>query len=158
MSWASLFPAPAGITRPRRDPAVDALPLPRICGDYPAPERLGDKAANPFPAPAGITLKFIDAIGAISALPRTCGDYPGQGVGLHTLHGSSPHLRGLPGVDLSLYASDELFPAPAGITLPNRILNALGNPLPRTCGDYPSPLRAWPRLPASSRTCGDYPP
>ncbi len=111
-----LVPAHAGVTRGPDGGSLSRHPRPRTCGGYPGQVGWDPEHTSLVPAHAGVTRSpGIRGRGSLSR-PRTCGGYPKPWYKRTWFIVSSPHMRGLPGLQDDRRCRHGLVPAHAGVT------------------------------------------
>ena len=90
-----------------------------------------------IPAPAGNTSNGPRANHWPAAHPRACGEHFACFPGPTSAGGSSPRLRGTPGVCSRHICRGRLIPAPAGNTTMGSLMPRPAPAHPRACGEHP---------------------
>ena len=121
---------------------------PRMRG-APCPDSNGRSPGRIIPADAGSTVLSIVLRLAQGDHPRGCGEHDWSDPTATVNNGSSPRMRGAPGVLLFLSCSYGIIPADAGSTSPVCAVLSAGQDHPRGCGEH-SPLKSFRLLAAGS--------
>ena len=107
---------------------------PRVRGKQPV-GRQGAAEGRLIPARAGKTCDAVRTHEALRAHPRACGENPQAEVWHEQPWGSSPRVRGKPGVQSPNFLHDRLIPARAGKTNTTTRAAPAGSAHPRACGE-----------------------
>ncbi len=100
--------------------------------------RLVCKPGRIIPARAGSTVWRVEALPNHSDHPRSCGEHPDAYAEFASLIGSSPLVRGAPGLDVCGRVRYGIIPARAGSTLRQRTWLLFRRDHPRSCGEHES--------------------
>ena len=151
-----IIPADAGNTcRPPFRP-VSAWDHPRGCGEHPAPPnkadgttgssprmrgtpmspRVGSWIERIIPADAGNTKGRTAGCRTRPDHPRGCGEHMMRRSGVSLIRGSSPRMRGTPGLAGVVNPYDRIIPADAGNTNGRRVATSRCPDHPRGCGEH----------------------
>ena len=156
VAYARFIPAPAGNTAHQRHGGHGHPVHPRACGEHsyvmftPAaiagssPRLRGTRVwfSSPIavrrfiPTPAGNTSLVFLANRRAPVHPRACGEHQPDIFVLPRRTGSSPRLRGTPGVIRLAPGVNRFIPAPAGNTRPTGGCPARSTVHPRACGEH----------------------
>ncbi len=157
----ALFPAHAGMHRPRARCRRRRRSVPRACGDAPQVQFGGEAVVSCSPRMRGCTDAALGQFGAITlfpahaemhrprlcdgcarmAVPRTCGDAPGAVPGYLWAAACSPRMRGCTEPGREVRGCRPLFPAHAGMQHSGRCRRCGSRPVPRACRDTPPVAR-----------------
>ncbi len=175
-----LFPAHAGMHRPRRCPCRCGLTVPRACGDAPrcldaldqaracSPRMRGctGRRSRPpaprdlFPAHAGMHRSPTLRRSHTSPVPRACGDAPLAATPSCPHPTCSPRMRGCTAQRGRSVDRQALFPAHAGMHRCRRRTRCRTRSVPRACGDAPYARSSIPSSAGCSprmRGCTEHP-
>ena len=109
---------------------------PRACGEHPAGSYAGVYRSRIIPAHAGNTSTWPARGISTEDHPRACGEHS-AGLALWLISmGSSPRMRGTPGLVLLLENVDGIIPAHAGNTCSSRLCSTVAWDHPRACGEH----------------------
>ena len=107
---------------------------PRVRGK-PAPHSHFIRDSRLIPARAGKTVREMKTQMNVRAHPRACGENATSGRFFQRQPGSSPRVRGKPGINAKIQDSERLIPARAGKTREAAALIAGPPAHPRACGE-----------------------
>ena len=153
---AGLIPARAGSTRRRTISSTGTRAHPRPCGEHGVslvlwvgwwgsspPVRGARVVENERKAAEGLIPARAGSTPGLSALsvprrahPRPCGEHLSTVRDISSVLGSSPPVRGAPGIQAYLHAAPGLIPARAGSTLNRHPALGLVRAHPRPCGEH----------------------
>ena len=155
-TMSRIIPAYAGSTALRRVEPSRSKDHPRVCGEHPngvrdaaclrgsSPRMRGAQkpAIMPhmpyriIPAYAGSTLAIHARRGGRQDHPRVCGEHLGNICIVMMWWGSSPRMRGAPGISQWRFCPSWIIPAYAGSTRTYRTHRYRGRDHPRVCGEH----------------------
>ena len=150
------IPARAGNTCGRVQRSIHPAVHPRACGEHSLKElrdgrdtgssprvrgtRTGAVCPPPprrfIPARAGNTSSRPPCAARTAVHPRACGEHQSPGASMSTDDGSSPRVRGTPGLRAAHAAAQRFIPARAGNTVPSVPLIGQTPVHPRACGEH----------------------
>ena len=103
--------------------------------------RVGAFQESVFPACAGMFRPLVSSMPTPVGFPRMRGDVPPQAFIIVSRIGFSPHARGCSGTTAGLAVLLDVFPACAGMFLPNEPESRRAQGFPRMRGDVPRNTR-----------------